>query len=53
MVRDDPLVADELPIYREEVLTIMGALADLIVGVDEIKAFLFGEGDEEAEADEP
>ncbi len=41
---------DEQGIYRAEVLTIMGALADLTVNVDTILRYL--EGDDEDEAEE-
>ena len=41
----------EAPIDRAEVLVIMGALADILADVREIKAFLWGE-DEAEEEDE-
>ena len=43
------MATDEL-IYREEVLAIIGALADLVVHVSDIRAILDEEyGDEEAD----
>ena len=41
---------EEMGIYRGEVATIMGALADLRVGVDHIRAIL--EDEDEAEEEE-
>jgi hypothetical protein len=48
-------VDEEQGIYRGEVETMMGALADIHVGVEQILAFLYGEdGDgEEEEEDLP
>ena len=45
----------EMGIYRGEVLTIMGALADIRVGVDHIRAILEDEDETEEEEgdDEP
>jgi hypothetical protein len=43
-------VPEEMGIYRGEVATIMGALADLRVGVDYIRAIL--EDEDEAEEEE-
>jgi hypothetical protein len=43
-------VPEEMGIYRGEVLTIMGALADIRVGVDHIRAIL--EDEDEAEEEE-
>jgi hypothetical protein len=45
-------VHDELPealIYRTEVLAIIGALADLVAGIDEIRSLLGGDDEEEEE----
>jgi hypothetical protein len=41
----------EPALYREDTLTIMGALADILVEVRLISAGLFGEEDEEEEDD--
>jgi hypothetical protein len=49
-MEDAPLV--EAPLYREETLTIMQALADLVVDVKAIRALL-EENDEEEEQEEP
>jgi hypothetical protein len=49
-MKDAPL--EEAPLYREETLTIMGTLADLVVDVRAILAML-EEDDEEEEEDEP
>jgi hypothetical protein len=47
-------VPEEMGIYRGEVATIMGALADLRVGVDHIQAILEDEDEAEEEGeDEP
>jgi hypothetical protein len=46
------VVHDELPetlIYRTEVLAIIGALADIVVGIREIRALLGGDDGEEEE----
>ena len=47
-----PAVPEELGIYRGEVLTIMGALADLRVGVDHIRAILEDEDETEEEGND-
>jgi hypothetical protein len=46
---------EEMGIYRGEVLTMMGALADIRMGVDHIRAILEDEGEAEEEEgdDEP
>jgi hypothetical protein len=48
-------VPEEMGIYRGEVATIMGALADIRVGVDHVRAILEegDEGEEEDWEDEP
>lgn len=43
----------ELPLYREEALAIMGALGDILFEVRRISAALLGEDDGEEEEDEP
>jgi hypothetical protein len=40
-------------VYRTEVMAILGALADLVVEVREIRRFLWEEDDEEEDAEEP
>jgi hypothetical protein len=45
-------VEEEQGIYRGEVIEIMGALADLRVGIDEILSYLRDEDDEEEEEEE-
>lgn len=40
---------EEQVLYREEVLAIMGALADILVGVNRIQNRLSENGDEEEE----
>jgi hypothetical protein len=49
-----PKVADlgELPIRRDQVLTIMGALADLLVEVRAVRALLEEDDEEEEEGPE-
>jgi hypothetical protein len=49
-VKDAPL--EEAPLYREETLTIMGTLADLVIDVRAILALL-EEDDEEEDEEEP
>jgi hypothetical protein len=49
-LRDAPL--EEAPLYREETLTIIQALADLVVDVKVIRQLL-EEDDEEEEEEEP
>lgn len=49
-MKDAPL--EEAPLYREETLTIIQALADLVVDVRTILALL-EENDEEEEEEEP
>ena len=43
---------DEQGIYRAEVLTIMGALADLTVNVDTILRYFAGDDEDEAEEED-
>ena len=43
---------DEQGIYRVEVLAIMGALADIVVGVRRILGYIEGENDDEAEEED-
>jgi hypothetical protein len=51
--RDDRPVEREPIVYRTEVMAILGALADLVVEVREIRRFLWEEDDEEEDAEEP
>ena len=46
------MTPEELGIYRGEVITIMGALADISVKLDKIIAYIEGEDDEETEEDD-
>jgi hypothetical protein len=46
-------VDEEQGIYRGEVLTIMGVLADIDVNVKRILAYIEGDDDEEEEEDLP
>lgn len=50
-MKDAPL--EEALLYREETLTIIQALADLVVDVRVILALLLEDDDEEEEEDEP
>jgi hypothetical protein len=45
----DNVLVDEAVIEREDVLVIMGALADLVVYVRDIKELLGEDGDEEGD----
>ena len=42
-------VAEEMGIYREAVLTMMGSLPDIYVGVDRILGYIEGDEGEEEE----
>jgi hypothetical protein len=45
-------VEEEEGIYRGEVFTMMGTLADIYVKVEAIEAYLMGDDDDEWEAEE-
>jgi hypothetical protein len=45
-------VDEEQGIYRGEVLTMMGKLADIDVNVRRVVAYLYGEDDDEEEEDQ-
>jgi hypothetical protein len=45
-------VDEEMGIYRVEVLTMMGAIADIVVDVRKILGYIEGEDDEEEEEED-